>query len=235
MVKQPIIILFPDAKGLSLNHPTASQVFGFVRDAIIRMELLPGQMISEVSIAKQFSVNRTPAREAIIKLINIGFVEVLSQRGTYVTKFSMDKILQARFIREAIEVPVASYLAENVTDDIIVESEKIIMEQKNAAEDNDAFAFHKLDDKFHQTLANSTKYLRVADVIEAEKAHMDRVRYLSLQKQDQFKHILEQHIAIIKAIKSGIPEQAAKAMSLHLKDVYNLLNVIPQEHPEYFA
>jgi DNA-binding GntR family transcriptional regulator len=235
MAKQPFITLRPEAKGqLSFDHPTANQLFGFVRDAIISMEFLPGQMISESSLASQFGVSRTPVREAIIQLANIGFVEVLPQRGTYVTKFSMKKILAARFIREAIEVSVVSYLAENVTNDIIIEGEKIIREQKIAADDRDTLAFHKLDDKFHQTLANCTQFLRVADVVEAEKAHMDRVRCLSLQEYDQFQRILEQHTAIIKAIKSGVPEQAAKAMSVHLKDVYNLLKVIPLEHPEYF-
>ncbi len=235
MAKQPLIILRPDAKSLSFDRPTAIQIFGFVRDAIISMNLLPGQMISETSLANQFGVSRTPVREALIQLANIGFVEVLPQRGTYVTKFSMDKILEARFIREAIEVSVVSYLAENVTDDIIAEGERIIVEQKVAADDNDPLAFQKLDDKFHQVLANRTRYARVAQVIEAEKAHMDRVRCLSLQEQDQFKRVLAQHTAIIKAIKSGVPEKAAKAMSVHLKDVYNVLKVIPQTHPEYFV
>src|SRR6478609_212203 len=198
----------PESRGLSYDRPAASKIFGFVRDAIISMELLPGQMISETALAQQFGVSRTPVREALIQLANIGFVEVLPQRGTYVTRFSMDKILESRFIREAIEVSVVSYLAENVTDDIIAEGEQIIQEQKEAADDHDAMAFQHLDDKFHQTLANHTKYARVAQVIEAEKAHMDRVRCLSLEYQDQFKRVLSQHTAIIKAIKSGVPDKA---------------------------
>ena len=234
MAKQPLIKLRSDAKGISFDRPTAAQIFGFVRDAIITMELLPGQMISETALANQFGVSRTPVREALIQLSNIGFVEVLPQRGTYVTKFSMEKILESRFIREAIEVSVVSLLAEKITDDIIQEGESIIAEQKAAADDNDPLAFQKLDDKFHQALANRTDYARVAQLIEAEKAHMDRVRCLSLQEADQFKRVLTQHTAIIKALKSGVPEKAAKAMSVHLKDVYNLLKVIPQEHPEYF-
>jgi DNA-binding GntR family transcriptional regulator len=234
MAKQPLINLRSDAKGISFDRPTAAQIFGFVRDAIITMELLPGQMISETALANQFGVSRTPVREALIQLSNIGFVEVLPQRGTYVTKFSMEKILESRFIREAIEVSVVSLLAEKITDDIIQEGESIIAEQKAAADDNDPLAFQKLDDKFHQALANRTDYARVAQLIEAEKAHMDRVRCLSLQEADQFKRVLTQHTAIIKALKSGVPEKAAKAMSVHLKDVYNLLKVIPQEHPEYF-
>jgi len=234
MAKQSIINLRADAKDLSFDRPTVIQIFGFVRDAIISMDLSPGQMISETSLAAQFGVSRTPVREALIQLSNIGFVEVLPQRGTYVTKFSMDKILESRFIREAIEVSVVSFLAENITEDIIIEAGKIIVEQKAAADDNDPLAFQKLDDHFHKVLANHTRFSRVAQIIEAEKAHMDRVRCLSLQEQDQFKRILAQHTAIIKAIKSGAPEKAAKAMSVHLKDVYNVLKVIPQKHPEYF-
>src|SRR5690606_2295965 len=107
--------------------------------------------------------------------------------------------------------------------------EKIITDQKAAAADDDALAFQNLDDDFHQTLASFTQYPRVASFIEAEKAHMDRVRNLSLHVSGQYKRILSQHAAIIKAIKTGSAEKAAAAMSVHLKDVYNILEVIPQE------
>ena len=234
MARQAVINLKSDATGLSFDRPSAIQIFGFVRDAIVSMDLLPGQMISETSLATQFGVSRTPVREALIQLASIGFVEVLPQRGTYVTKFSMEKILESRFIREAIEVSVVSFVAENIKEEIIVEEGKIIFLQKEAADDNDPLAFQKLDDHFHKVLANQTRFVRVAQIIEAEKAHMDRVRCLSLQEPNQFKRILAQHTAIIKAIKSGVPEKAAKAMSTHLKDVYNVLKVIPQTHPEYF-
>jgi len=227
-----------DSKGLSYDRPAASQIFGFIRDAIISMELLPGQMISETALAQQFGVSRTPVREALIQLSNIGFVEVLPQRGTYVSKFSMDKILEARFIREALEVAVVTHIATNTNEatrlDAVNACEKIIADQKVAAADDDAFAFQNLDDHFHQTLAGFTQYPRAASFIEAEKAHMDRVRSLSLHISGQYKRILSQHAAITKAIKSGSAEKSAAAMSVHLKDVYNILEVIPQEHPEYF-
>lgn len=239
MAKQPLINMRPESRGLSYDRPAASQIFGFVRDAIISMELLPGQMISETALAQQFGVSRTPVREALIQLSNIGFVEVLPQRGTYVTKFSMEKILEARFIREALEVAVVTQLALNTNESIREEAveacEKIINDQKTAAADDDALAFQNLDDQFHQTLAGFTLYPRAATLIEAEKAHMDRVRNLSLHVSGQYKRVLSQHAAIIKAIKAGSAEKSAAAMSVHLKDVYNILEVIPQEHPEYFV
>jgi DNA-binding GntR family transcriptional regulator len=238
VAKQPVISMRTDSKGLSYDRPAASQIFGFVRDAIISMELLPGQMISETALAQQFGVSRTPVREALIQLTGIGFVEVLPQRGTYVSKFSMDKILEARFIREALEVAIVSHIATNISEadrlDAVNACEKIIADQKIAAADDDALTFQSLDDSFHQTLVSFTQYPRAASLIEAEKAHMDRVRNLSLHISGQYKRILSQHAAIIKAIKSGSAEKSAAAMSVHLKDVFNILEVIPQEHPEYF-
>lgn len=238
MAKQPILNMRPDSKGLSYDRPAASQIFGFVRDAIISMELKPGQMISETALAQQFGVSRTPVREALIQLSNIGFVEVLPQRGTYVTRFSMDKILEARFIREALEVAVVTQLAttnEDTREEVIEACEQILNAQKAAAAEDDALTFQKLDDQFHQTLASFAQYPRVATLIEAEKAHMDRVRNLSLHVSGQYKRVLSQHAAIIKAIKTGSAEKSATAMGVHLRDVYNILEVIPQEHPEYFV
>lgn len=237
MAKQPVVLMRKNGskpQTLSFDRPVSSQIYGFIRDAIVSMELLPGQLISETALAEQFGVSRTPVREALIQLANIGFVDVLPQRGTYVSKFSLEKILEARFIREALEVSVVAFLAENVTAEIIQACEKIIAQQKIAAKDDDALTFQKLDDQFHQTLANFTRYGRVTNLIEAEKAHMDRVRNLSLHMRGQYKRVLAQHAAIIKAIKTGSAEQAVKAMGVHMKDVFNVLNVIPQEHPEYF-
>ncbi len=239
MAKQPKISMRPESKEISYDRPAAGQIFGFIRDAIVSMELLPGQMISETALAQQFGVSRTPVREALIQLANIGFVEVLPQRGTYVSKFSMDKILQARFIREALEVAVVSHLASSISDEarqeVVANCDKIIADQKLAAAADDAIAFQRLDDDFHKTLASYTQYPRVATLIEAEKAHMDRVRSLSLHVSGQYKRVLSQHAAIIKAVKSASAEKAAAAMSVHMKDVYNILELIPQEHPEYFV
>src|SRR5690606_11408637 len=145
--------MLSDSKGWSYDRPAASQIFGFIRDAIISMELVPGQMISETALAQQFGVSRTPVREALIQLSHIGFVEVLPQRGTYVSKLSMEKILEARFIREALEVAVVSHIATNVTQETRLEAinvcENIIADQKLAAADDDSLAFQNLDDNFH--------------------------------------------------------------------------------------
>lgn len=239
MANKPQLLMRPQTKGISFDRPAAGQILDYLREAIVTMELVPGQMISETALAQQFGVSRTPVREALIQLANIDFVEVLPQRGTYVTKLSMDKILQSRFIREALEVATVQYLTTEVDsatrEAAATAAEEVIAAQRLAAEDDDVSRFQQLDDSFHQTLSHFTGFTRVITLVEAEKAHMDRVRQLSLHLSGQYTKVIAQHEAIVAAIRSGDRHQASEAMSLHLKDVFHVLKVIPQQHPSYFA
>ena len=70
MAKQPVVLARKpgaDSKTLSFDRPVANQIYGFIRDAIVSMELLPGHMISETALAEQIGVSRTPVREALIQ------------------------------------------------------------------------------------------------------------------------------------------------------------------------
>jgi len=220
---------------ISYQRSTSQQLFEHIRDEIISMELLPGAKIPENQLAEKFGVSRTPVRAALAKLSSQGFVEIRPQRGTFVSKLSMQQILEARFIREAMEVAVACHLAEQPNPESLRECESIIHSQEKAAAEGDPLKFQYLDDQFHMALSSATGFSRVGKVVEAEKAHMDRVRNLSLVKfSGQYEQVLRQHKAILTAIQSGSREDAKAAMEAHMKDVYNILKVAPTQHPEYF-
>lgn len=225
----------PQDQSITYDRSTPQQLFEAIYEDIVGMKLLPGEKIPETHLAEKFGVSRTPVRSALAHLATLGFVDIRPQRGTYVTKLSMHKILEARFIREALEVAVACHLAQHADDQLITACEKVMEAQVNAAAESDALKFQKLDDQFHMTLAAATGFERVPKVVEAEKAHMDRVRNLSLiQLTGQYDHVIRQHKDILAAIKSGSEDEAKKAMQTHMKDVFNILKIAPEQHPEYF-
>lgn len=224
-------------KELSFDSSTSKQIYEHLQDQIIGMKLQPGQLISETALAQEFGVSRTPVRQALVHLSTKGFVEVRPQRGTYVTRLSMAKIHEAQFIREALEVAIVRKLCSRdqaSREEIAHLCEKIIGEQEQAAE-VDAVKFQTLDDQFHQSLAVYSGHIHTARLIEAEKSHMDRVRNLSLHVEGQYRRIMNQHLAIIRAIKTGSPEKAATSMSMHLQDVFSVLELISKKYPEYFT
>ena len=69
-----------------------NKVFEAMRQAIIQLQLRPGDPLSEAEMARQFGVSRQPVREAFIKLAEVGLVEVRPQRGTFVVMISAREV-----------------------------------------------------------------------------------------------------------------------------------------------
>ena len=72
------------------NNKTYS--YRILRNAIMYLELKPGQAISEVELAEALNISRTPIREVLTQLKEENLVEVISQVGTYVNKSNLQLI-----------------------------------------------------------------------------------------------------------------------------------------------
>jgi DNA-binding GntR family transcriptional regulator len=208
------------------------QLMRALRDRIIRSELAPGMRLSEADVAASFGVSRQPVREAFIKLAEEGLVEVRPQRGTFVRKISTGAVMDARFVREAIEADIVKLVAENSEAALVVALTQILEAQRKVAL-NDPKSFIPLDDAFHRTLAEAAGKANAWRVIEGMKSQMDRVRQLSTA-QFPMARLVDQHAAIVKAIAAHDPVAAETAMREHLRAILLDLPLIRQSLPEYF-
>jgi len=209
----------------------APQVCRLLRERIVRAELLPGALISETEIARSYNVSRQPVREAFIKLAEAGLVQIRPQRGTMVTPISVASVKDARFVREAIEADVVKLVAER--SDVAIRRELLaqIAWQKRAADDHASFV--KLDEFFHHTLAEMAGKAHAWRVVEALKAQMDRVRYLSIEKL-HVRLLIAQHELIVAAIVRNDAVAAEAAMRTHLREILQSLPTLVQVRPELF-
>ena len=218
--------------GISLGETVGPQVHRLLRRRIIQAELLPGERLSESEVAKALSVSRQPVREAFIKLSEEGLVQVLPQRGTFVTKISVAAVMDARFVREAIEADVVRMVAESRSAGAIDELRRQVAQQKSVPH-NDRAAFLRLDELFHRTLAASAGKSYAWNVIEGVKAQMDRVRFLSVDDM-HVTRLIDQRERIVEAIASGDRNGAEQAMRLHLREILNSLPAIASGRAELF-
>ena len=218
--------------GISLGETVGPQVYRLLRRRIIQAELLPGERLSESEVAKSLSVSRQPVREAFIKLSEEGLVQVLPQRGTFVTKISVAAVMDARFVREAIEADVVRMVAESRAAGAVDELRRQVAEQKSVPH-NDRAAFLRLDELFHRTLAASAGKSYAWNVIEGVKAQMDRVRFLSVDDM-HVTRLIDQHERIVEAIAGGDQSGAEQAMRLHLREILNSLPAIASGRAELF-
>jgi GntR family transcriptional regulator, rspAB operon transcriptional repressor len=209
-----------------------NRVFDVIRQAIVQLQLRPGNLLSEAEVARQLGVSRQPVREAFIKLAEVGLVEVRPQRGTFVVLISKREVENARFIREAVEVAVARKAATEAGPAHIKRLRAIVGEQKSA---EDHPSFMRFDETFHETIAASADCGYAWRVIESLKAQMDRVRFLSIDDATPVETIIAQHTAIVDAIEKRSPDAAEAAVRAHMAEILISLPRLAGAHPELFS
>jgi GntR family transcriptional regulator, rspAB operon transcriptional repressor len=210
-----------------------TQLHRHLRGAIIRGELRPGQALSESEIAKRYETSRQPVREAFIKLAEERLVAILPQRGTFVVKISVADVLDARFVREAIEVAVVEEAATSAPLSAIQNLRDLIAKQAQVAAGLSE-EFLVLDEEFHRTIALSVGRAHAWRVIEGIKAQMDRIRYLSLDDATPLAVLIEQHTHIVDSIEARDPVAAAAAVRAHLHEIIVSLPNIAGQFPDLF-
>ena len=213
----------------------ASQVYDYLMQRILDMELEPFQELSEARLAAEFGISRTPVREALARLARRGLVDILPQRGTRVSPLSVELIAKSRFIREALERPLARLAAEKLTPDIAALMMREIALQQTFAELEDDQEFLASDDRFHALIARAAGFESIWDDVREAKFHMDRVRHLSLLSQQHMYFIIGEHREILERLKAHDVAGADQSIAIHLVSVMRELDLIREHHPEYFA
>ena len=211
-----------------------SQLHRILRAAIIQGELVPGQAISEIEMSKRFSISRQPVREAFIKLGEERLIEVLPQRGTYVRKISVKEVLDARHLREIIEVSIVREVALK-HDEALIKSLRQIIAQQQEVKSGDSKGFLTLDDGLHKAIALYANREYAWKITETIKAQMDRARILTYDFATPTPLIVAEHSEIVDAIESGYADLAARKVENHLRKLVSDLPLIAAKYPEYFA
>jgi len=217
-----------------LDHKSAivPQVYRWLRRAIIHAELVPGSRLSETDIAAHMATSRQPVREAFIKLVEDGLVEVRPQRGTYVRKISVGAVMDARFIREAIEAEIVRELACKSDLCLVRDLQRQIQIQRSIA-GLEPSSFFQLDEEFHRTLAEGAGHVHAWTVIEGLRSHLDRVRHLATRKLS-VATMIEQHAAVVEAISRGDVPEADRAIRGHLRTILTELPLIVRDCALFF-
>eukprot|EP01037_Dinobryon_pediforme_P016465 gene16465-16644_t len=197
--------------------PMGTQVYGAIRHSILNLSLAPKQALSEKELSLVLGVSRTPVREALIKLAEDGLVDVLPQRGTFVAPIRMTEVLEAQFIREALEVAVVRKVAALCDENITVWLHDSLVRQKRAVIANSPADFLSEDEAFHFGLTKFVNLPRAWKVIQNVKGQLDRVRVLSLPEPGQLGDLYEQHARIVHAIKAHDANAAQQQMTHHLQ------------------
>lgn len=214
----------------SVTHRVERQL----RGDILTLALPPGSRLSEQEIGERYGSSRQPGREALIALSKSKLVEILPQRGAVVAKISVAKLMQAAFVREAVEIAVVRSACNAFHFHARTRLEDCVKAQERAAQAGDRAEFRRYDDLFHKTLAEGAGLSMAWSVVEDLKAHIDRACCLSLGKEETLSKLVLEHRAIIAALDARNGDAAEAAMKDHLSELLHDLPALEAAHPDIF-
>ena len=204
-----------------------------IKENIINMELKPGSMLSEQDIANELNLSRTPVHEALQELSTTRIIQILPQRGSYVSLIDLSLVDEAIFFRSTIEIAVAELACDCASDQDLVSMEENLNLQNFFLEKENIEKLFDLDDSFHKNLYRITNKLQCYQLIKTMNIHLDRIRELHLQSTNPAT-VVEEHKNIFSALKNKDKSSVKSLLNEHLTKLYSQENEIKKKFSNYF-
>ncbi|WNK01142.1 GntR family transcriptional regulator [Thalassospiraceae bacterium LMO-JJ14] len=214
---------------------TVQQIYSDLRNLIVDLTLPPGTVLSKNEIADRYRVSQTPVREAMILLEEEGLVDIFPQSRTEVSCIDVQSAREAHFLRRSVEVEIARILAQDISKSQISELRDSIALQVAADSINDYSSFTLHDNRFHELMYKFAGVGGLWNIVDGQRAHLDRLRRLHLPTKGKVKSILRDHKAIVKTIASHDVDAAEAAVREHLKGTVFTSEELRAHFPEYFV
>jgi DNA-binding GntR family transcriptional regulator len=214
---------------------TTQRVQDIIREAVVALAFTPGEFIRKDAVCRRLGVSRFPVSEALGRLADEGFVEILPQRGTRVSRIDIVSCRQAMFIRQALEGEGMLAVAPRADERLVGRLEESLRRQKLAVDQADGIRFFQNDIEFHEILLSELGYDRVKAVVEAARGSLDRTRLFLLRTPERQAQSYLEHAVIVDALKARDPQAAQRAMKHHLDKSMDEIEMRAAENPEIFA
>ncbi|WP_299843976.1 GntR family transcriptional regulator [uncultured Paracoccus sp.] len=182
-----------------------------LRFAILSLDLVPGEAISERALEQQFEVSRTPIREALLHLLRDGLV-VRDGRSYAIAPFDIAEIDEVFAFRDIIEPEAVRLAAKLARPDEIA----AIRSSINLSHDEftpERWLEMGLD--FHVRCAQLSRNRCLVTAMQDVTLRTLRARWLSFASEEGRKTTHREHTEILDLIEAGDAEGAARAVLAH--------------------
>ena len=204
-----------------------------LKNRIISGQMPPLSDVSEEQLQKELGVSRTPIREAIQKLEKEHFVMIYPRRGTLVSDITLDliySIYEVRLLNEPFIARSACRYIVNEWIDHMYTSFSTTFHEKEGEQQRDYYI--ELDRELHNTLTSHspagarrnlpitlfshTNNFMLKDTFRVVNDHNHRIRILTSQRNMNYQRSINEHLAILEALRLRDESQLENAVREHI-------------------
>lgn len=193
-----------------------------VRTAIDEGRMKPGVKYSAYKLAELLGISRTPVREALLRLEEVGLVKFEARQGFSILLPQPEEIAEIFAVRLALELPAVRKVAAAADPEVA----QALVEQRQrmqAAADGVESEFAQRDFRLHDLILEAAGNSRSRAIV---KSLRETTRLLGASTADKIRTLRDidsEHGPIVEAIIGANPSQAEAAMRSHLVNTGKLL------------
>lgn len=207
------------------EYSLRSQVFQTIREDILNGKYKENEELREATLGKELGVSRTPVREALRQLELEGLVNIVPNKGAYVTGITEKDVYDIYMIRSMLEGLCVRWATEHITAEQLEELDEIILLSEYHLKKKHFEQMTELDGKFHQVLYDASKSRILDHVLSDFHKYVQMARGNSVKTEERAAKSIEEHREILGAIRDKDAERAERLVTLHIIHVMENLHM----------
>jgi DNA-binding GntR family transcriptional regulator len=202
-----------------VHRSRADEVYEQLKRDVADFKLVPGDRFTENELCERLGVSRTPVRQALFRLQQEGYVEVLFRSGWRVLPFDFDQFEQLYDLRMVLETTAAQRLCADGerVDGGLLEALAAIWLVPAAGRSADIRQVALWDEEFHGALLVAAGNAEMARVHRDVTERIRIIRRLDFTQQARIDATYEEHAKILKAIQRKRGDQAVMLLRAHIQ------------------
>ncbi|GAA5196639.1 GntR family transcriptional regulator [Microbacterium jejuense] len=182
-----------------------------LRTAILSLELMPGERLSERGLESLLGASRTPIRAALMRLENEGLTQ-REGRGWQVTPIDLTEIRAVMEYREAVEAAIVEHAVDRADDAELVALATLA--QAHHTHDDEEAGLQDGSD-FHLALARLSRNPFLAEAMAGALTRLSRTRWLEVRTAESRAQARAEHMRIAAAVAARDAAHARRLVVEH--------------------
>lgn len=202
----------------------STNLFNELRSDILRGKLKPGEKLTEQRICNEYTVSRTPVREAFQKLEIDGLIETIPNRGAFVVGITHRDIQDMYELRKAYEAIAVRWAIERITKEEFAALEEAyeFMEFYTMKKDTDKML--NINMRFHELIYNAAHNRMLLHVLTSYQIYTKQTKTNHRYVDGYLDEVLAEHKQIFQAFIDRDPVAGASAVTSHLDNAKKRAN-----------
>lgn len=202
------------------KYSLRGRVFHKLREDILSGKYEEHEELKEVAIGEEMGVSRTPVREAFRQLELEGLIQIIPNRGAYVTGITEKDVKDIYMMRSLLEGLCARWATEHITGEQMDEMEENVYLAEFHAGKGHLEQLAALDNRFHEIMYEACNSKILEHQLKDLHQYVLRVRKKTLSSASRGPKSNEEHKGICEAIKEKDAELAEKLAHQHMINAY---------------